>query len=236
MEHIKADFHIHTKYSIEPRALGLLQSRPWYGPERVIQTVIKKGLDAIAITDHDTMKGANIGAKILKKKYIANELILVKGEEISTSDGHLIGLGIEEEIKPDLSAEETIDQIKSQGGVAIAPHPFAFHGLKNLIPSLKLDGVELFGPWNGFFPNKEGVIMLKGLKLSKMGSSDAHTLGVIGKIRTKLNVKHSSIDCILESIKKGNVEPEYLMNEMDHAVNLLKCFGLSFLFFRRASW
>lgn len=98
---MKLDMHVHTKYSKD----SLLS----------LQTLAKKcgklGITSI-ITDHNEIKG-----NILHKCPIT-------ASEISSSDGHVIGYFINEKIKQNLSAIETIELIHSQGGLACVPHPF----------------------------------------------------------------------------------------------------------------
>ncbi len=83
-----------------------------------------EGAGALAITDHNTIAGA------LAVREIAPFPVLV-GEEISSSDGELLGLFLEEQVPRDLSARETIALIKQQGGLAGVPHPFdRFRGVR----------------------------------------------------------------------------------------------------------
>ena len=206
MEQLIADFHIHTKYSLEPIMLGIFKTTPLYGPEQLIKHAIKKKLDVIAITDHDTIKGAKLGEKLIKKS--GSNLILIKGEEVSTKDGHLIGLGLEENIKPGLSAEETIDKIKKQGGISIAPHPFTAYGLGKKILNLKLNAVETKNLW-AMFLNQNGKANRHATKLNlaKVGSSDAHSLSAVGKVYTKVTSKQRNVDAVLNAIKQRKTVP-----------------------------
>jgi predicted metal-dependent phosphoesterase TrpH len=221
METIIGDFHVHTKYSIEPRMLGLFKTMPFYGPEQAIKEAIKKGLGALAITDHDTIKGAEIGEKIAKK--YKKEIILIKGEEVSTRDGHVLGLGLEETVKPHLSAAETIDRIKKQGGVAIAPHPFVYYGVGYKIFKLKFDGIEVMNPWASLLgKNSLARSLLPKFKFAPIGSTDSHMLWPIGKVFTKVRVTEHSVNGILDAIRKGRTTAG---SDMDPAALLINLFG-----------
>jgi len=201
---LKADFHIHTKYSHEPKLLKFFGARARYGPEAVFKRAEKIGLDVIAITDHDTMNAANMANKIAKRY---RDIIFLKGEEITTTGGHLLGLGIDEEIPKGLSPEEAVDRIKEQGGVAIAPHPFSTFGLKHLIFKLPLDGIEVLNIWGSAFrANRRAQMAFLMLDLAEIGSSDAHSLSMIGKMYTKVEVKEMSADAVLRSIRKKQTE------------------------------
>jgi hypothetical protein len=112
----RADLHTHTKHSglgIFP-ALGFYYPESATEPDALVNEAKRRGLDLVCITDHNTIKGA------LRVKSGKN---VVVGEEITTADGELIGLFLSEEIKPRMSAVETVEAIHEQGGVAIVPHP-----------------------------------------------------------------------------------------------------------------
>src|SRR5690242_4156882 len=105
-----ADVHIHTSYSDgQPSVRDVLA----YASNCT-------SLDVIAITDHDTIEGA-LEAAILAPTY---RIQVIVGEEITSRQGHILGLFLRERVPPALSAEETVDAIHAQGGLAIAAHPF----------------------------------------------------------------------------------------------------------------
>ena len=224
---LKADFHIHTKYSYEPKILKVFGARARYGPEAVFKKAKKIGLDVIAITDHDTMRSADIASKIAKKY---RDIIYLKGEEITTTGGHLLGLGIEEEIPKGISPEEAVDRIKEQGGVAIAPHPFSPYGLKHLIFKLPLDGIEVLNIWGSAFrSNRRAQMAFLKLDLAEIGSSDAHSLSTIGKMYTRVEVKAMTADAVLRAIKKKQTEAFSDMTVPDFFKALFLGIGQTFI-------
>ncbi|MDI3280573.1 MAG: PHP-associated domain-containing protein [Bacillota bacterium] len=170
------DLHVHTSYSD-----GLMSV-----PELLSFVAQHTHLDGIAITDHDTIAGAQEAA--LLADWFGVEVIV--GEEISSRQGHILGLFLEERIPPGLSARETIAAIKAQGGVAIAAHPLSpLHSLGwQEVRRLQedLSGLEVFNPtWGGRlhygrllrFQDRE-------LKLGVTGGSDAHLLHHVGRAWT----------------------------------------------------
>jgi len=123
---MKLDFHVHTEYS--PDSMVSLAT--------FAKICKKKGLFPV-ITDHDTIKGA-----LEFKKRFGNCII---GEEISTLQGDLIGLFLNEEIPKKISVYDAADRIKSQGGLVYMPHPFdkvRSSALK--VYDFKADIVEVF--------------------------------------------------------------------------------------------
>jgi predicted metal-dependent phosphoesterase TrpH len=99
-------------------------------------------MDVVCITDHNSIAGAR-KAKALGKDLHGIEVVM--GEEVSTADGEVIGLFLQEEIPAKLSAVETIERIRSQDGLVIAPHPFSLHCpcLGEQINTLDVDGIEV---------------------------------------------------------------------------------------------
>ena len=103
----KADFHIHTSYSPDS----------FMSPRALVEAAVRSGMSCLAITDHNTIRGA------LEVQSIAPFYVII-GEEISSADGEIIGLFLKEEIPRGLSARETIGEIKKQEGIVQIPHPF----------------------------------------------------------------------------------------------------------------
>lgn len=105
---VRVDLHCHTTYSPDSTIKT----------DNFIKISKKKNLQKIAITDHNAIEGA------LKLKKIAPDLIIV-GEEISSKEGHIIGLFISEHIEPHRPAIEIAKDIKKQGGLVYIAHPFS---------------------------------------------------------------------------------------------------------------
>src|SRR5260221_3316746 len=137
----RADIHMHTN-------LG----DGWASPARVIQEATSRQLTLIAITDHDHLEGAKRVEELLAQQN--NPLQMITGVEVSTRQGHLLGLFVKKAPKPGRPVEESIDAIKEQGGLVIVPHPLGF-----LVPSLsrkkidsllsrgyQIDGIETYNP------------------------------------------------------------------------------------------
>ncbi len=104
---IKVDMHVHTCYSKD----GLLS------PEEIVEHCQRKGLGALAITDHNSIAGA------LAVRDMAPFPVIV-GQEVSTSQGEVMGLFLAREVPRGLSPPDAIALIKEQGGLAGIPHPF----------------------------------------------------------------------------------------------------------------
>jgi predicted metal-dependent phosphoesterase TrpH len=104
---IRADLHNHTHYS--PDSI--------LSPRRFVREARRRGLDVIAVTDHNTIRGA------LAVRDLSEQAVII-GEEIKSADGEILGLFLSEEVPKGLAASETIARIKDQGGLVGVPHPF----------------------------------------------------------------------------------------------------------------
>src|SRR5207247_10248394 len=104
----------------------------WASPARVVEEATRRGLPLIAITDHDHIEGAKRVQELIYQQN--NSLQMITGVEVSTRQGHLLGLFVTKAPKAMRSVEESIEDIKEQGGIVIVPHP-----LGRLVPSLSCD-------------------------------------------------------------------------------------------------
>jgi predicted metal-dependent phosphoesterase TrpH len=104
---LRADFHTHSVASPD----GGLSDAHY---ERMLAS---GRLNFVAVTDHNTID------KALELHAIHGDKINV-GEEITTTEGEIIGLFLSKAVPAGLTATETVEQIKSQGGVVYVPHPF----------------------------------------------------------------------------------------------------------------
>ncbi len=186
------DPHIHSIYSGDAKGT----------PKQIIKKARKIGLDGIAITDHNTIKGS---AAALDESKKFDDFIIVPGIEISTNKGHVVALGITEEIKSGLSPEETIEHIRDRGGIAIAPHPFVRYreGLCDYVKTLDIDAIETLNSRYIFgFSNWRAKQLAIKRKIPEIGCSDAHFLGAIGSCVTYVEADFSVVD-VLNGILAG---------------------------------
>ncbi len=190
------ELHSHSWYSKG----AILGEESFSSPVQMVKEARRKGLQGIAITDHDNFKSWN-SLKNLK----FDDFFIIPGEEISTKQGHLLGLGISEEIKPSQDVQETIDKVHSQGGVTIAPHPFdiARFGLGNL--AKHADAIEVFNSGNmDKFSNLRARKYASKINKPKVVGTDAHMKDVIGRSATNLDAGFD-LDSIINAIKKEKV-------------------------------
>jgi len=168
-----AELHCHSSFSRDC-AVSL---------PKIIELCGRRGLKIIALTDHNEIAGAQ------ELQAMAPDwLTVIVGEEIATAEGDLIGLFLKERIKPRLPIEETIAEIKQQGGLVLLPHPFdrirreavgkvVLEHIKN-----RLDGLEVYNSrclWPA--DNRLASSFAARHNLTPFVGSDAHTVGEYGR-------------------------------------------------------
>jgi predicted metal-dependent phosphoesterase TrpH len=166
---MKIDLHIHSRYSSD----GSLY------PEDIIKVARKKGLDGVAVTDHDTVQGG-----LEAKKYETKDFIVIAGAEIKTERGEIIGLFLSKEIRS-RRFEDVIIEIKAQGGLVVVPHPF--DGMRRSafrISDKEANYVDAIEGYNGrsIFQsyNRRAVAFAEKHNLPVVAGSDAHHANEIG--------------------------------------------------------
>jgi hypothetical protein len=150
------------------------------------------------------------------------KILIIKGQEIPTKEGHILALGIKENkhLKEGNSLDETIKEIKDNNGIIIADHPFFKYGLgdylgKNLNYLNDLDAIEIFNgecvgipgltPFKSNNKSSEFLkeIRKKGYSLGGIATSDSHSFYEIGKnysLLDTIDLKNS--ETITSSLRK----------------------------------
>jgi len=190
----KVDFHVHTCYSGD--SLTSL--------EAVIEACRGRGLDKVAITDHNTIAGA------LALSEMAPDLVIV-GEEIKTKVGEIIAYFLTEEVPKGLPLEEAIARVRQQGGVVGVPHPLdrlrrEALGRTHLLSIIEqVDLLEVFNA-RTVFPadNRRALELAREHGLLATAGSDAHTPGEIGQAYVEMPAFNDR-DEFLRSLAEGQI-------------------------------
>jgi predicted metal-dependent phosphoesterase TrpH len=186
----RADLHAHTT-----------ASDGWPSPQQLVDQARRVRLDVIAVTDHDTIEGALRACEHASRR---GKLEVIVGEEVSSRDGHIVGLFLQKRIRPGMSAAATVHAIHDQGGLAVAVHPFwrtqrrtrgaRVHGVGWLAAELDFDAIEIENATPGFyFFNQLARRLNVGLGSADVGGSDAHIVDAIGRAYTEFPGKTSKM-------------------------------------------
>ena len=205
---IKLDLHIHSHYSED--GIG--------SPKEIIKNLKKRGLNGMSITDHNSVKGSLKALKVAPKDFI-----IITGVEISTLDGHMIALDIKENIKREMTIEETVEKIIDSGGIPIVPHLFRnMSGIKEeklLKIKNKLSAIEVFNSCSVYSSNLKTAQCAKKLNLGGTGGSDSHAPEYAGYGYTVVNTNDFSKDSIISEIKKRKTWGEGVVLPIDYRTN-----------------
>jgi len=200
------DLHVHTSCSD-----GFLS------PEQIVVLAQRKGLSGLAITDHNTIKGAIQAKNFIKNNRIENFKVIV-GTEISTTKGHIIGLFLKAEINS-RNFRTVAEEIKEQGGIVVAAHPVRiplFNQIRKK-PHLKLspedfkfiDFIEFWNSQNRRLANAlANSLALQHQKPALVGS-DAHFPWELGRAKIRIHA-HDITD---EAIKSSLLQQRYSIED-----------------------
>jgi glycosyltransferase involved in cell wall biosynthesis len=192
---IDVDLHMHTDHSYDcatPVEVLLAEAR-------------SRGLGAIAVTDHNEISGAHAA------RAKADGLTVIVGEEIKTAEqGEVIGLFIEEKIPRGLTLQETIAEIKRQGGLVYVPHPFdRMHSVpdyEHLLDVLDdVDAIEVFNPRVAITEfNDEAARFAAKYRIPAGAGSDAHVPQGLGSVRIRMR-EFDGPQEFLESLRDADI-------------------------------
>lgn len=189
---LKIDLHVHTVHSKDS----------FITAKDLIHFAKKRGLDGVAITDHDTVRGfQDFRGKV--------DLLLLPGVEVSSGDGHVLGYGLDKVVERGLSFVETISLIHEAGGLAVVAHPTAF--FKGISEDRLVEGFDAMEVVNASavpfrYSVRKNRRLAMSLDLPQVGGSDAHYGPEVGIGYTLVEAERD-VDDVLEAIGKGRVEP-----------------------------
>jgi predicted metal-dependent phosphoesterase TrpH/glycosyltransferase involved in cell wall biosynthesis len=192
---IHVDLHMHTDHS--PDCATPVPT--------LLDAATKVGLGAIAVTDHNEISGA------LEARDLANGIKVIVAEEIKTADqGEVIGLFIEEKIPRGMTLQETIAEIRRQGGLVYVPHPFdrmhAVPDYEHLLDVVEeIDAIEVFNPRVAFTAfNDEAARFAAKYRIVAGAGSDSHVAQGLGSVKIKMR-DFDGAEEFLESLRDADI-------------------------------
>jgi predicted metal-dependent phosphoesterase TrpH len=228
----RADLHMHSTYSDGVATI-----------KQILEYVEQHtNLDVIAITDHDVIEGSLRARDLWAAGNYHFDFVV--GEEVSTGEGHLLGLFIEQRIPAGLSMERSIDLIHQQGGLAIVAHPlhplFRYSCQREVLDRICTqrdvwpDAIET---WNasfcGIYANRQTMTVNRECYgWPEVGNSDAHVLSAIGRgytwfegksaqdVRTTIEANLSAAGGKLWKVRDYFTWVHHRMREGSHASKL----------------
>jgi predicted metal-dependent phosphoesterase TrpH len=192
---IDVDLHMHTDHSSDCAT----------PVEVLLAEAQQRGLGAIAVTDHNEISGA------LEARAKASGISVIVGEEVKTkAQGEVIGLFLEEKIPRGMTLQETIAEIKRQGGLVYVPHPFdRMHSVPDYEHLLgvidDVDAIEIFNPRIAISEfNEEAVRFAAKYRIPAGAGSDAHVPQGLGSVRIRMRA-FDGPDEFLQSLRDADI-------------------------------
>lgn len=191
------DMHLHeSTYSLDSH-INL---------EQIVTIARQKGLDAVCITDHDSMGLREYAAEYAKKV----DFPIFVGVEYYSLQGDITAWGIDTFPDHRIDAQIFIDQVNAAGGFCVSCHPFRNNkrGLEeNLRRVHGLHGVEVLNGSADWEANRTALRFCRELGLKAIGASDAHTTGQIGKYVTWLPEKVTTLADFVAQLRQRDTRP-----------------------------
>ena len=193
---LKADLHIHSSVS---------DGRP--APEEVVLEAEARGLDVIAITDHDSFEGSLRARRFARAR--GSELLVLVGAEVRTEQGDVLVLcGANAPERVPRRLDELIDVAHGSGCLVVAAHPFDVrrYGVGGRLYDYRWDAIEVFNAMSDPLSNERARQAAQQLGVPGLASSDAHVADAIGSAYTLVDAELSEDD-VLDAIRAGRVKP-----------------------------
>ncbi len=194
MTKINVELHCHTYHSSDSLML----------PQQILQACDRRGIDRVAITDHNSIAGARETAALAPDRVII-------GEEILTTEGEILGYFVQEEIPKGLPPMDVVERLKAQGAVISIAHPFdltrgcrwSMETLETLFPHI--DALEVLNArcWNDQ-PNDQAADIVRIAGLHGTAGSDAHAPAEVGRAYLSLPA-FSDADSFKEALAHARI-------------------------------
>jgi len=203
---VKAELHCHNVFS----NFHLGDDEPPYDCNITIREQLERahelGLDSMFVTNHNTLKGYSQILQYKKDHAKFSDIQIYPAEEISINTGaHVLAYGIHKEIPAGLTFEEVVDQIKDQGAISSAPHPFSL--LDALRDKAKgCDMIEVFNSNNvDILSNAKATQFALENNMTQVAGSDSHVLSTLGRCVNVID-SENSLDDILSAMKHNKIK------------------------------
>lgn len=192
---LSIDLHVHSEASFDGRD----------SVELILEQAEAVGLDGVAITDHDETWATREAVE----RASAYDLVVIPGMEVSSAAGHVLSLGTAESIPAGLPFAETLERIRSHGGIAVVPHPYqeSRSGVLANITGEELTAADAIEVYNSRLltgrANRQARRFAERHDLPMTAGSDAHVCEMVGQAVTKVDPPERTASAILDEISAG---------------------------------
>jgi hypothetical protein len=202
---LAGDFHVHAFPGD-----GVLT------PFSLREEAARAGLDVIAVVNHN----AFAAPRLIPWMSTSEDLpLVIASEEVTHSDFHLIAVGIDRRIRPELPVSRTVAAVHNAGGVAIAAHPGRNFPAYDDAALSAVDGTEVARAERREDYRRDYIDAFERARrlnphVAPIGSSDFHVTPALGASRTFLFVRERTQAGVLDAIRAGRTVAENDRGEM----------------------
>ena len=173
-----------------------------------LERALQQNLDAIFVTNHNTLSGYDAILKCKKNHSKFQDIMVYPGEEITTDTGaHILAYGIHDEIPPGLPLEVVLDEIHKQDAVSSAPHPFSLlDAIRH--DAIHCDMIEVFNSNNiDIISNARAAEFAATHSMTCVAGSDSHVSHTMGRCVNTI-CSSNDLDSMLDSMRHGRITIE----------------------------
>ena len=187
---MRFDLHVHSSHS------GDSHSRV----EEVLDACVARGMDGVAIMDHNSLEGSRHAISLKRE-----DILVIPGMEISSARGHILAYNVQEEVPRDLEVAETIDLIRSQGGLAVAAHPYRlWSGLgEEAVLANDFDAIEVHNGRSTSAHNEMAVQLAIRTCRPFTAGSDSHEAATVGSAYFESRRECHSVEDVIREVLSG---------------------------------
>lgn len=203
---LNAELHCHNTFSNHRNGSVRIPFDCGVEMRDQLETALQRGIDAIFITNHNTLDGYRQVLSYQKDHARFSGLRIYPAEEITTdTGGHVLAYGIYETIRSGMTLEETLDEIRRQDAVSCAAHPFAVtNGIRE--KARMCDMIESFNSNNvDRYSNIVAGRFARENNMAEIAGSDSHVLATIGRCVNTVDAEND-LDSILRVMKAGGIK------------------------------
>lgn len=205
MQGIRTELHCHNVFS--NFNVGSLEA-PYDCSITVgaqLQAALDAGLDALFVTNHNTLDGYAQALEYRDNHAKYAGISVYPAEEITLDNGaHVIAYGINARIAPGQTLHEALDEIRRQGAISSAPHPFSILDALRESAS-ECDMIEVFNSNNAdVLSNARAAAFADEQGMTGVAGSDSHVGSTIGRCVNVIDAE-AGLDSMLDSLGAGRV-------------------------------
>lgn len=225
-ELLDAELHCHNLFSNYQNSSVRLPFDCGISMEDQLNAALVRGIKVLFVTNHNTLDGYRqiLEYKNDHSKY--DSIRVYPAEEVTIDNqGHILAYGLHKRIRPGMTLEDTLDEIRNQDAVSCAAHPFAVtNGIRE--KAEKCDMMESFNSNNvDRFSNIIAERFAREHNMKSIAGSDSHVLSTMGKCVNTIEAENN-LDSILQAMRGGRLEAtskDYASNDQvfEHAFYII---------------